>query len=87
MTPSESTKPTLRSNVGQCNCLAGSGCEWTRRLLELNECGADARTLEPAEAGEAQYRRVLRETSRERRRRWRLTAAARLRLRSWVGFS
>ena len=34
-----------------------------------------------------QYMRWRLVTSRETRRRWRLTAAARLRLRSWVGFS
>ncbi len=35
----------------------------------------------------AQYRRWRLVTSREARRAWRFTAAAALRLRSWVGFS
>ena len=49
-------------------------------VYAIRPMGPDARIR-------AQYRRWRLVTSRELRRAWRFTAAAALRLRSWVGFS
>lgn len=49
--------------------------------------GARAGRAAAGGPGGPQYRRWRLVTSRETRRAWRFTAAAALRLRSWVGFS
>src|SRR5690606_10100917 len=85
-TPSKVAKSKPDGRPGRCRGehkkpatrrRAGFGALYTMR----------PRTGGMASAAQAQYRRWRLVTSRDMRRSWRFTAAAALRLRSWVGFS